>query len=174
MLIRFFTGNGRLEYQGLDGVDARFASKILVTYGTHALTFIIREADLRYAVVLLAGRLDEQYQRILRPRGDVTLLSLPDGAWKYTLDPPEGDAWLQPDYDDRSWPALAAKRIITRSKIYGRIGEWTKDLTDQGAQGLGVDMKGPLVRRMRARLGMQSIAPAIYVRTTFTLLKRAE
>jgi hypothetical protein len=171
MVVRSFADNGRWEYQGLDGTDTLFDAKLLITYGTHAFTLIVRDIDPKFAVALLVGKLDEQYARILRPQGDTTILSVPDGTWRYTLEPPQGDAWQQPDFDDQAWLPLVRKRIIARSK-YRR--EWTKELTDQGAQGLGVDTKAALVRQMRKAVGAGAPLPAIYIRKTFTLTKNQQ
>ena len=71
---------------GLDSADSLFHSKLLVPYGTHALTLMIHDVDPKFAILLLATDLDAQYARILQPQGDTTLLSLPDGTWKYTLE----------------------------------------------------------------------------------------
>ena len=172
MVVRFFWGNGRLDYQGLDGTDTRFQSKLLPSYGTHALTLILRDVDPKFAIVLLAAKLDEQYTRILRPQGDTTILSLPDGTWKYTLEAPADDAWQQPGFDDRDWLPMVEKPINSRSKQYsGDIRFWTHDILDQGAKPLGIDTRHSLVRQMRAMFGKQAIIPAIYVRKTFSLEK---
>ena len=174
MVVRFFSGNGRLDYQGLDGADMHFRPKLFVPYGAHALTFIIRDVDPKFAIVLLAAKLDEQYARILQPEGDTTLLSLPDGTWKYILEAPDGDAWQQADFDDHDWLPMTEKRINARSKQYGSdIGYWTQDKLDLGAKPLGIDMRSSLMRRVRARLGKHATLPAIYIRKTFTLQKNS-
>ena len=172
IVVRFFSSNGKLDYQGFDGDDTHFRSKRLVSYGAHALTLILRDVDPKFAMVLLAAKLDEQYTRILQPQGDTTILSLPDGTWKYTLVAPEGDAWQLPDFDDRDWLPMVEKPINSHSKQYGGdIRFWTQDILDQGAKPLGIDTRTSLMRQMRAMLGKQATLPAIYVRKTFSLEK---
>ncbi len=172
MVERFFSGNGKLDYQGLDGDNTLFRSKQLVSYGAYALTLILHDVDPKFAMVLLAAKLDEQYTRILRPQGDTTILSLPDGTWKHTLVAPEGDAWQLPGFDDRDWLPMVEKPINSHSKQYGRdIGYWTQDILDQGAKPLGIDTRHSLVRQMRALFGKQATVPAIYIRKMFSLEK---
>lgn len=172
MVVHSFSGNGVLDYQGLDGTDTRFQSKLLVSYGAHALTMIMHDVDPTFAILLLAASLDKQYARILQPQGDTTLLSLPDGTWKYTLEAPQGDAWQQADFDDRDWLPMIEKPLLKRSKIYGGdISYLTKDTLEQGAKALGIDMRLPIVQRVRALLGKG--AP-VYIRKTFTLLKNSQ
>jgi hypothetical protein len=125
-----------------------------------------------YLICILHRHGPKQYARILQPQGNTTLLSLPDGTWKYTLETPQGDTWQQADFDDRDWLPMIEKPLNTRSKIYGgNISYLTKDKFDQGAKTLGIDTRSPMVRRVQAQLGKD--AP-VYIRKTFTLLKNSQ
>lgn len=173
MRVRFFSGNGTHEYQGIDGTDTRFSSKVLVSYGTHTLSFILRDVDPQFACVLLTGTFDADYLRILQPQGDTMILSLPDGSWTYTLEAPTDAAWQHPDFDDTGWLLMSEKPVIAHSPMYGdNIAYWTQDKLDLGAKPLGIDVASSLAQRVNTWIGRSTLIPAVFIRKTFTLHTR--
>jgi hypothetical protein len=165
-----FWWNGEREQIALDGKDTEYAARTPVTFGTHVLTMIVRDFDPAYAVVLMTGRLDAEYVRVLQLEGDMVFLSVPDNTWRYTLKPPEGDGWQRPDFDDRSWQPMVQKPFAPPPKnSLGDASGWTKDLTDQGAVGLGIETTPSLIQQIKTLLTKNSSLPTVYIRKTFTV-----
>ena len=151
------------------------SSKVMVTYGKHVLTLTPREFNPAFALLLIVCRLDANYVRVLQPEGDTFLLSVPDGTWKYTLETQEDDAWRQPDFDDSSWLPMVEKPFAPLPPNYGgNLEDWTKDLTDQGAKGLGIDFTPSRLQQFKSQLGQNLSLPAAYVRKTFTVTQKRQ
>ena len=173
MRMRFFSTNGKRDPWFLDHTSTEAVSKVPVTYGKHALSLVVREFDPTYALVLMVCQLDENYVRFLQPEGDTILLSLPDDTWKFTLKPPASEVWRHPDFDDSSWQSMVEKPFAPLPGNYGGdVNYWTKDLTDQGAMGLGIDFTPSSLQRFLSQFGRNPSPPAVYIRKTFAVTKR--
>lgn len=152
----------------LDGKETQHASKIPVTLGKHALTLTVEDFDPAYAIILMTGRLNEDYVRLLPLEGDTFFCSVPDATWRYSLKPPVGDAWQLPDFDDSAWLPMVEKPFPPRSEKYtSGLDEWTNGLIEEGAVGLGIDTSPSFMQQIKALLGKQSTLPRIYIRKTF-------
>ncbi len=158
IIIRYFSENGTLVRMRFNGQDKQFG-KYRISYGKHVLALEIKNFDSHYAVLLLAGWLDEDYTRILKVTGDTKLLSLANGTWKYTIKNPDDNnqkqltfnniAWHMLDFDDSDWPSLIEKPLKPDP------GYWTKSLLEQGAVPLGIDGN--------------TDSSSVYIRKSFTI-----
>jgi hypothetical protein len=108
--------------------------------------------------------------RVLHLEGETTLLSLPDGTWKYSLEPPQDDAWQQPDFDDSSWPAMVEKPFGPLPKNWGgSVSQWTKRETERGAKGLGIDTEE---EGLQSQSGQNKTLPVVFIRKPFSIMKK--
>ena len=184
----FFSNNGTLKMDALDGGDRLRTFRVWVPYGSHVLSFEFQEIDPSFAVVLSVMRTQDDYIRFLQPEGDTTVLSLPDGTWKYSLGPMETIEWQKPGFDDSTWFPMVKKPVNTRPNriVYSRVPapahttlddsftEWVQRLTDKGAVGLGVDTNNPKVAQTLSNMpGQNRTIPNIYIRKTFSIRKKA-
>ena len=177
MTIRSSFGNGYWRNHRLDGVNTGWLSRIQVSYGNHAFTFENHEGNPEFAIVMLVGHLYEDYTRILQPQGDTTILSLPDGTWKYSLDQPSNDDWQRPEYDDSHWFSMVEKPLYINPKFGGveYVNQWTQELAAQGAVALGLDTDNPVVaQKIQPLLRENQTLAIVYVRKTFSIHKRSE
>jgi hypothetical protein len=122
----------------LDGVIPT-SGRPLVPYGEHVLAWIITSFD-PAAIVLACSATYEETQRpihvhVIPPTvQSVSILSAPDGTWRYTFTPPPG-TWTRPDFDDSAWPAMVA-RPVGEEEL--RKNYRLKRIHALGAQSLGV------------------------------------
>lgn len=159
MAIRTGYGNGRREILALDGKTEINDSRMPVRYGRHALAFVLREVDPNFACLLLAAQLDPDYVRILQPEGDTFLLSQSDGTWKYNTDTPQGEEWMQAEFDDSGWRTMTAKPQM--ESPYG--SHWSEEILTQGAEPLGIDLDSSAPQKTN-----------VYIRKTFTVRQGRE
>lgn len=168
MVLSISSWNGKRNKIALDGEDISSSAKIPVMYGTHVLTTTITDFDPEYALLLLVGTFHEDYVRVLHLQGDTNLLSLPDGTWKYSLDPPQNENWQQPDFDDSGWNVMVEKPFGPLPNNWGgTISQWTKRQTDKGAKGLGI----VTAEANHALVGEQNTLPIVSIRKRFTIGK---
>jgi hypothetical protein len=175
MTLRLYCGNCKRELVALDGVNTGSKSKIPVGFGRHTFALALRDVQPEFACVLLSATLDSEYVRVLRPTGDTDLVSAPDGSWRYSLDIPGDDSWQQVDFDDSAWKSMVEKPFGPLPTSYGSsISTWTRDMTEQGARGLGVATEISLMGRITALFGSTPPLLTVYVRKTFRILRTGE
>jgi hypothetical protein len=184
MYTDYFSNNGNLETDGLDGeYNLRFIP-LRVPYGSHIISFKFKDIDPSFAVVLLVMKAQDDYIRLLQPEGDTSVLSLPDRTWKFSLGPVETVEWQKPGFNDSTWFPMVEKPVNTipspgviRSWVNipdDPFRDWVERLTDKGAVGLGVDTSHPKVAQMLNNLpGQNSTIPNIYIRKAFSIQKKA-
>ena len=82
----------------------------MVEYGEHVLSYRLSEPDKASSILIFAGVYDKEKMIDTRSSrksgGKEYILSDDDGSWKYTVDQPEDDSWMAPDFDDSSWQAM--------------------------------------------------------------------
>jgi hypothetical protein len=128
----------------LDGAPPATA-RPLVPYGEHVLAWSITNFDPAAPVLACAATYDETRPgaaRVTPSTGQfVSILSTPDGTWRYTFaTPPEH--WTQPTFDDGAWSPMVAWAISDeeRRKTY-----WLHHVCTLGAEPLGVEGVGHTV-----------------------------
>lgn len=138
----------------LDG-EPMTSGRPLVEAGDHVLALRFERIDPAAAVLMAACRLDLRRPRVSNPQpppeGAFRLLSLPDGTWRFTAEPPPDDSWMRPGFDDASWDAMIARDFPEPAENdWGAIGRMRR-IRELGGQSLGIDRPGGptalLVRR---------------------------
>ncbi|HEX2314904.1 MAG TPA: hypothetical protein VHJ17_14275 [Thermomonospora sp.] len=135
----------------LDG-EPLSSGRPLVPYGEHVLAFAVSEIDPAHMVLMFAGvhrGSDDEHGVTTTPPepGGVSVLSAPDGTWRYTLTEPGDDTWALPGFDDTDWPSMVP--LEERPPV--EEGKWDphayriRQLTERGASGLGVQGDGDRV-----------------------------
>jgi len=177
MKLNYFSNNGSLEMDSLDSGRRLWHSRIPVSYGSHVLTFEYKDFDPSFAVVMAMMQARSDYIQLLQPEGNTTILSLPDGTWKYSLEHMETDAWQKLDYDDSAWFPMIEQPPNPQSRWQSGDDyniRKIRELTDQGAIGLGVDTDQPEVAQLVSRLlDKNGNLPHIYIRKTFSIRKKS-
>jgi hypothetical protein len=93
---------------------------------------------LMFALTFTEGNLLLPYDGDYKKK-QTLLVSAADGSWKYSFTPPEGDDWLQADFDDSGWLPLVAKEIPQPDRETDYFGHYRhEELTKYGATSLGV------------------------------------
>jgi hypothetical protein len=98
----------------IDGeTGALTSARAGVPYGNHVITWAISDLDPSTFIFAFSATYDERDYLVhfTPPTGQsVSILSAPDGTWRYTLtDPPE--TWTKPDFDDSAWPSLIERAV---------------------------------------------------------------
>lgn len=158
--------NGGTTYLGIDAQDTYFASKRMLKPGTHVLSIQKIEVDPSQPVVLFAGQVDAQYQRILELYGETSVLTLGDGTWKYSLRPQADDAWQQLDFDDSAWRSLQALPDM-------KGDYWSKRVLERGALFLGIEQQTEEIQAALAA-SQDGKTVSISIRKVFTILSKAQ
>ncbi len=119
----------------LDGADLNI-SRVNIPPGTHVVAVALEDADVSAGLLMFAAFYDDGRTSDSDLPG-ATLLSAADGSWKFTLQPPDGEAWKTAEFDDRDWRALVARPTPT---IEGRQfgGSQSRRCTGLGAVCLGL------------------------------------
>jgi hypothetical protein len=138
----YTTGEAQLFLDGAVPASAR----PLVPYGDHVLSWIITGFDPAGIVLACSATYGEMRRptlvRVTPPTGQsVSILSAPDGTWRYTFTPPPG-TWTRPDFDDSVWESMVAHSLSEgESKEHYRL----RVVHTLGAQPLGVEGSGHTV-----------------------------
>jgi len=129
----------------LDG-SVLASARPLVPYGDHVLAWTIMGFDPDGIVLACSATYNETlrpvFVHVTPPTGQtVSILSAPDGTWRYTAAPPPG-TWMRPDFDDSTWQTMMARPVSEeeRKKNY-RLNH----VCGLGAQPLGVVASGHAV-----------------------------
>ncbi|MFN3649962.1 MAG: hypothetical protein ACK47B_10300 [Armatimonadota bacterium] len=165
----------------LDGAPLT-AGRPLISFGDHQLAFEISGLDFRYLVLSFAAVYRETeedgIQRSRLTGEQVTVLSAPDGTWKYSTEPPGDPRWRELEFDDSAWRSMVEKTARPQPadpEAYDpdrwRI-EWTTDL---GAVPLGIPLPPPAAWERLKLFGEGEAPPAVsklWVRKRFTITRR--
>lgn len=169
MKMHMFYGNGRSTNLTLNGQENLFNPKIPVDYGKNVLTFEITDFKPDYAVIFLYCQLDQEYVRILKPQGETTILSRPDGTWRYSLDDPNSN-WQIPDFDDSKWLPMIEKPVYLDPRFSQELDERTKNFYEIGALPIGIDTSQPSITDKVKKLSTSdNMVSKVYIRKTFTI-----
>ena len=135
----------------LDGVAVN-SSRPIIPFGRHVLALRFTGCTPEQGLFMFAAHFcpvpSMDRDAPLNPAQ--TLLSQPDGSWRYCLGDQAGDAWRRPDFDDSRWMPLVRQPMDQpEQKEYARRHQYDM-LTKLGAQGLGTGRPGDIVCVRRA------------------------
>ena len=113
----YSTGDAQFFLDGSMPATAR----PLIPYGEHVLAWIITGFDPAATVLGCSATYDEggrpSHVRVTPPMGQsVSILSAPDGTWRYTFTPPPG-TWMRPDFDDSAWPTMVQRAASEEERM---------------------------------------------------------
>lgn len=122
----------------LDGI-ALASARPLVPYGEHVLAWVITGFEPAAPLLACTATYDESWPgsvRVTPPtRQSVSIVSAPDGSWRYTATPPPR-TWTQSDFDDSAWRPMVARPVGDEE----RRQQYRLDrVCKRGAQPLGVE-----------------------------------
>jgi hypothetical protein len=113
----YTTGEAQLFLDGNVPASAR----PLVPYGEHVLSWIITGFDPDGIVLACSATYDDTWRpvhvHVSPPTGQIiSILSAPDGTWRYTFTPPPG-TWTRPDFDDTAWGSMVARPVNEEQRM---------------------------------------------------------
>ena len=126
----------------LDGAPLA-SGRPLVAPGEHVLAFQL-ERNVEGELVLMFAAVAEQPHHSFRvyptnaPVASLSLLSLPDGSWRYSTVKPPDDSWLRLEYDDSTWLPMV-QEMAPEATPREMHNYWLSRLQELSAQPLGVE-----------------------------------
>lgn len=123
----------------LDGAPLT-GSLPMVPFGEHLLAIALDVKEPEAGLLMFAALYDEESQRVSRSASrqhQVRLLSHPAGQWRYTTVAPPDSGWVNPNYDDASWPLMIDKPMPTPPARSPAVYSDQK-LRALGATGIGI------------------------------------
>lgn len=150
----------RGEHQLFMDGEALTSGRPLIAPGEHVLAGRLDRSPNGELVLLVAGTADHEPYNLrvtpgTTPAASLSLLSLPDGSWRYTTVEPPDDAWMRPGYDDDTWPAMIQQKLPEPTP-QSMDDYWIRQLQERGAQPPGIEGQ----------------ANAVWLRKTFALTTR--
>ncbi len=92
----------------LDGAELNL-SRVNLIPGPHVVAVALEDADVAAGLLMFAAYYDDGRSHKSDSTLPLAILSAADGSWKFTLQPPDGEAWMTTAFDDSQWQALAIR-----------------------------------------------------------------
>ena len=126
--------DGEVKF-ALDG-HALKSARPLVNYGEHVLAFVVSGFKVTTGILMFAALSEIKSVTPSDEPARKVIVSDADGSWKYTLDTPHDDSWMQAGFDDEGWQTLVLKPLAEPAV---NASYPHQKLVEIGANGLGID-----------------------------------
>lgn len=154
LFILHFFGSGKPTIL-LDG-KAVASARPLISFGEHVLSVAVTEVVPGLAILGFAGIHDESesgFPRVSQPSGrKISILSAPDGSWKYVTTEPSDNTWSHTGFNDSHWHQMTACEPPSLDK--------------QDMQKYRLDK---ILKFGAAPLGIEGQSPRVWIRKSFTI-----